>query len=365
MPVDSSTGGIFLAGACQGVKDIPETVAQASAAASKVMQLFSRQELWREPEVAIVDQKHCMNCWDCVTVCPYNAIEREEKNGSPRQFLEMGCKGESRVIFGVRPCDAASIGSLNAVFSSANAGFDDPFFTKRRENTTIVTYSCTEPDESCFCTSVGLTPDGDRGSDLHLTEIANNRLHVEIKTPAGEAVAKIIEPLFQGTGDEEARLRAGKEVQKKMKRIRNSHLIKGWLDDLNNFDDEMWARLGEKCIGCGACTFMCPTCHCFDIVDETRGRKGYRVKFWDACQFDHFTLHASGHNPRDSQYKRYRNRFTCKFEIYWDKFNAQSCVGCGRCIRDCPVNLDITEYMMEVDLKASMPNALERDPDFE
>jgi ferredoxin len=168
---------------------------------------------------------------------------------------------------------------------------------------------------------VGLTPDGDRGSDLHLTEIANNRLHVEIKTPAGEAVAKIIEPLFQGTGDEEARLRAGKEVQKKMKRIRNSHLIKGWLDDLNNFDDEMWARLGEKCIGCGACTFMCPT--------------------------------------------RYRNRFTCKFKIYWDKFNAQGCVGCGRCIRDCPVNLDITEYMMEVDLKASMPNALERDPDFE
>jgi heterodisulfide reductase subunit A len=92
MPVDSSTGGIFLAGACQGVKDIPETVAQASAAASKVMQLFSRQELWREPEVAIVDQKHCMNCWDCVTVCPYNAIEREEKTDRLGNFLKWAAK---------------------------------------------------------------------------------------------------------------------------------------------------------------------------------------------------------------------------------------------------------------------------------
>lgn len=288
-----------------------------------------------------------------------------ENKGKKVLITEVHHKYPETVIFGVRPCDAASIGSLNAVFSSANAGYDDPFFTKRLENTTIVTYSCTEPDDSCFCTSVGLTPDSDRGSDLHLTEIGENKLHVEIKTPAGEAVAKILEPLFQGDGDEKARLSAGKVAQEKMKRVRNSHMIKGWLDDLSNFDDEMWARLGEKCIGCGACTFMCPTCHCFDIVDENRGGKGYRVKFWDACQFDHFTLHASGHNPRDSQYKRYRNRFTCKFKIYLDKFDAQGCVGCGRCIRDCPVNLDITEYMTEVDLKASIPNALKRDPDFE
>ena len=269
------------------------------------------------------------------------------------------------VIFGVRPCDAASIASQNAVFSSDNAGYDDPFFTKRLENTTIVTYSCHTGDQSCFCTSVGLAPDSDRGSDLHLTEISDDKIHVEVKTPAGERVANILAPLFQGEGDQEARETAGKKAHKNISRIRNSHLIKDWLDEQSNFDDEMWERLGEKCIGCGACTFMCPTCHCFDIVDENRGGKGYRVKFWDSCQFDHFTLHASGHNPRDKQYKRYRNRFTCKFKIYQDKFNAQGCVGCGRCIRDCPVNLDITEYMREVDLKASVPNALRQDPDFE
>ncbi len=288
-----------------------------------------------------------------------------ENKGKKVKITEVHHYYPETVIFGVRPCDAASIGSLNAVFSSNNVGIEDPFYTRRLENTTIVTYSCTDADASCFCTSVGVAPDSDRGSDLHLTEIPGDKIHVEVKTPAGEEVAKILEPLFQGTGDQAAREAAGKEAHKKLTRIRNSHLIKGWLDELTNFDDEMWERLGEKCIGCGACTFMCPTCHCFDIVDENRGGKGYRVKFWDACQFDHFTLHASGHNPRDKQYKRYRNRFTCKFKIYQDKFNAQGCVGCGRCVRDCPVNLDITEYMQEVDLKASVPNALQQDPDFE
>ncbi|RKZ76127.1 MAG: disulfide reductase [Gammaproteobacteria bacterium] len=105
MPVDSSTGGIYLAGACQGVKDIPETVAQASAAASKVMQLFSREELEREPEVAIVDEKNCMNCWDCVTVCPYNAIDRTEITNRQGQFLKWAAKVNPGLCQGCGLCN--------------------------------------------------------------------------------------------------------------------------------------------------------------------------------------------------------------------------------------------------------------------
>jgi ferredoxin len=288
-----------------------------------------------------------------------------EKQGKQVKLTPVSLEFPKTVLLGVRPCDAASVQSLNAVFSDNNAGYDDPLFTKRLQQTAIVTYSCSEPDPSCFCASVGLAPDSDQGSDLHLTEIGEDRIHVEIKTATGEALAKILGPLLQGKGDGEARRKAGEEALDRISRIRHAHLIRAWLDDLANFDDEMWQRLGEKCLGCGACTFECPTCHCFDIVDENRGGKGYRVKFWDSCQFDHFTLHASGHNPRNWQYKRYRNRFTCKFKIYEEKFGAQGCVGCGRCIRGCPVNVDITQYMAEVDMKAAVPNAMQSDPNYE
>jgi sulfhydrogenase subunit beta (sulfur reductase) len=266
------------------------------------------------------------------------------------------------VIIGVRPCDAASVASLNAVFSAANEGYDDTLFSKRLEQTAFITYSCTEPDPSCFCTSVGVTPDSNQGSDLHITEIGNGKLHIEEVSKAGKELAKILQPILVDEGDIIARDQAGKEVLKKINRQRRVEPVRGWLDDTMNFDDEMWQRLGEKCLGCGACSFVCPTCHCFDIVDEKRAGKGYRVKFWDSCQFDHFTLHASGHNPRDRQYKRYRNRFSCKFKIYQEKFQAQGCVGCGRCIRSCPVNLDITEYMQEVAQKAALAKSMFSEP---
>lgn len=276
-----------------------------------------------------------------------------EKRNKRVTITEVHHEFPKTVLFGVRPCDAAALGSLNAVFSEANAGFEDTLFTGRRKQATVVTWSCTDPDLSCFCTSVGLAPDSDKGSDLHLTELGDGRVHLEAKSQAGEALANLLTSLFQGEGDAEARNRAGEAARAKITRTRDHLNIKAWLDKQENFDNELWARLGEKCLGCGACTFVCPTCHCFDIVDEDRGGQGYRVKFWDSCQFDHFTLHASGHNPRTQQYQRYRNRFFCKFKIYQDAFSAGGCVGCGRCIRGCPVNLDITEYMLEVSNKAS------------
>ncbi|MES9903687.1 MAG: 4Fe-4S dicluster domain-containing protein [Sedimenticola sp.] len=288
-----------------------------------------------------------------------------EKNGKKIKITPVSHDFPRTVIIGVRPCDAASVGSLNAVFSDANVGYDDTLFTKRLERTSFITYSCSDPDASCFCTSVGLEPDSDRGSDLHFTEIGDDRIHVEVKSEKGQALAEILGSLLEGEGDPKARDQAGAAAREKITRIRNSHPIRAWLDDTSNFEDEMWQRLGEKCLGCGACTFECPTCHCFDIVDENRGGKGYRVKFWDSCQFDHFTQHASGHNPRDWQYKRYRNRFSCKFKIYEEKFEAQGCVGCGRCIRGCPINLDITEYMTEIAHKSALPEAMHFDPDFE
>lgn len=108
------------------------------------------------------------------------------------------------------------------------------------------------------------------------------------------------------------------------------------------YDAPFWESEAFSCINCGTCTYVCPTCWCFDIQDETQGKSGIRMRNWDSCMFPLFTIHASGHNPREHKYGRVRQRFMHKLKYYVDKYdNGIQCVGCGRCIRSCPVNIDI------------------------
>jgi len=116
-------------------------------------------------------------------------------------------------------------------------------------------------------------------------------------------------------------------------------------DLLALYNASFWPQIAEACINCGACTFLCPTCYCFDIQDEVAGTKGVRLRYWDSCMFPLFTLHASGHNPRGQKMQRVRNRFMHKFKYFPDRFGPVSCVGCGRCVKDCPVNIDIREVI--------------------
>jgi formate hydrogenlyase subunit 6/NADH:ubiquinone oxidoreductase subunit I len=111
------------------------------------------------------------------------------------------------------------------------------------------------------------------------------------------------------------------------------------------FEDPIWNRLTESCIGCGACTYLCPTCHCFDIADEQHHYQGRRIRTWDSCQYPQFTRHASGHNPRPARKHRLRQRFMHKFSYTVEKSGDIYCVGCGRCVVHCPVNLDIREVI--------------------
>jgi sulfhydrogenase subunit beta (sulfur reductase) len=262
------------------------------------------------------------------------------QNQNDVELSEPGSADTKTVIFGAKPCDAASLPALEKVF---NWDYHDEFFNKRRENTVIIGLACDYTDEYCFCNSVGLSQSSEKGSDIFLTGQDNGSYIAKIVTDKGKDFIKVFDQFFQAANSTEPQKKAISEQARKF----DYQSVKSWLD--KNFENSFWNTAGELCMGCAQCAFVCPTCHCFDIVDENCGLNcGRRAKNWDSCQFSTFTKHASGHNPRDSQSKRYRQRTMHKFKYYNDKFEEILCTGCGRCSRGCEVGIDIAGILEEI-----------------
>ena len=240
-------------------------------------------------------------------------------------------------VFGARPCDAASLPILDKVFAW---DYQDRFFQSRRENSTVIAIACETPDSNCFCTSVGLSPESTDGADVLLLDLKDGNYEVRTLTDKGKQ-------LFNGQTSKSDK--TGKTAEPPEKKF-DFERVQRYLTE--NFDDPVYAETSLRCVGCGACTYICPTCHCFDIVDEGGMKQGNRVKNWDTCQFALFTHHASGHNPRSNQAQRQRNRIQHKFCIYPNKFGVVLCTGCGNCTRDCSATLGVWPVLKSIDEKA-------------
>ncbi|MBU1931985.1 4Fe-4S dicluster domain-containing protein [Patescibacteria group bacterium] len=247
------------------------------------------------------------------------------------------------ILFGVRPCDAKGFTLLDRVFIEGD--FEDSYYKDRRKNSCMFGVSCNQPQATCFCASFDAGPFSKEGMDVSLVDLGESFLLESVTEKGDEILSR------QGLpGASRKDIDRAGELEKKAKdTIRNRLNISGLKDKLyGSFDNPVWEELHQRCVGCGICTFFCPTCHCFDIVDEGDAEKGERIRIWDSCMFPLFTLHASGHQPRKTGKERMRQRIMHKFNYFPEKFGEAACVGCGRCIVNCPVNLDIREVIQEL-----------------
>lgn len=254
----------------------------------------------------------------------YEMFLRFNENGEPEEVSYF----QKTVIFGVHPCDLYSLKVLNEVFTKGT--FKDTLFLGHKSNTVIIGLGCINEKPGCFCKESGLDKNSSIDCDLFLNDEGSYYL-ARVITDAGKALLDKFLPECDNVAlDHEPAL---------MDNV--MRIIELDADEKELFEKVDWERISEACIGCGTCTFVCGTCHCFAFSDVTKNNKTMRYRCWDSCMFPKFTLHASGHNPRPSKKERFRQRILHKFLYIKENFGLTACSGCGRCIRSCPAGLNI------------------------
>ena len=262
--------------------------------------------------------------------------------GKNIEVIDSRKQSEDFVIFGVRGCDVKSIEVLDKVFLAEPV---DSYYQTKREHGVIISMACARPEETCFCGTFGIDASAPAGDIVcYKTEDA---YYFDAKTEKGKALMAKLESVTEECDD-----KAVKEQIASIKNILNKLPLKdlkadafgaGKTDEF--FDRPEWKTLSESCLGCGTCTFVCPTCQCYDIKDFKTNKGVERVRCWDSCMYSDFTKMSAG-QPRLSQVERFRQRFMHKL-VYFPTNNDGmfSCVGCGRCVAKCPISMNIVKVM--------------------
>ncbi len=257
------------------------------------------------------------------------------------ELLETRDPLEDFVLFGVRACDCRSFDVLDRVFLADPA---DSYYQSRREHGLIITMACSRPTETCFCGTFGIDA-ADPAGDVTCW-MDGEALYWRANTEKGEALTVKLSLLDEG-GDEAvaAQQEATRAILQKLPLAELSTDGFGGGHMLELFNSPKWAELSESCLGCGTCTFVCPTCQCYDIQEFKNGSTVRRFRCWDSCMYSDFTQMSAG-QPRPTQLERFRQRFMHKL-VYYPSNNEGlfSCVGCGRCLQKCPIHMNIVKVM--------------------
>jgi len=267
---------------------------------------------------------------------------------APEELLD-----QDFVLFGVKACDVRGIEILDKVYLSEPV---DSYYAARRSHATIVAWACYAPVETCFCQVFGIDP-ANPGGDVSIWEV-EQELFWQPLTAKGEALTEVVGELLE-VSDEECVHAQKVKIGEMMKRLPYRDLrIEGWHGGVlhEKFDSELWEELHQACLACGTCTYLCPTCQCYDIKDYTAGCKVSRYRCWDSCMYSDFTMMSHGNN-RTRQMQRFRQRFMHKLVYFPNNHDGvHSCVGCGVCVSKCPSGLNIVKVIKAFEQRGSESN---------
>lgn len=273
--------------------------------------------------------------------------ERSSLTGFKKGEIKETVESSAKLLFGVRPCDFKGI-----IFSDNfyKRNFKDKYYLSRMQKRFIVVIGCIKPPRpTCFCASAKTGPFADSGFDLQLVD-NGDAYFVEVGSRQGEGFlkkhAKFFKVLAKGKDKTIPQIKKKAACALELK-VDFQKALELMAQD-NFVPEENYRRIGERCIYCGGCLYVCPTCTCFNVFDNTGADRGIRMRNWDACVFEGYTRETSGHNPRKEKWKRTSRRYEHKLKYDYQTTGMSGCIACGRCLSSCPVDIGISKFIQEI-----------------